>query len=515
MRGLILARQALAAVRCEFTHLAASVPRLPAFLALLVQFAQILLGVVSVPLLLRAFGPAKFSMLSILWAIPALVPLIDLGLPRALASLSVQPCNQAPHRQRDALLVAVGLQMAILLALYLAVWLPFSGSLVPKGLANLHGEIDTAEGLLAKFLIASAALSVANILTAFFQARGEHYNLLIVSSFNGIGIGLIPFLVVMGSPSISLFGEYTIQLRLFGLLLGCIFVYRVVDKRRVSAIYRVSRYWAKELLSGGMRAVWYFAISPLLVFGERYVAAYTYISAGTQIVSHLIAVDLGMRFLIVPGVIGQYSFKAIADAGSATRNFDAAAARYMPVMSSFYLLPLLAAICFARELINLWLGDALSSDVTVACFQTVLVALTTCSVSSLLVQTNLAANAMHRLSALVTVELICYPALVFAAIWFRPSFMDLAFLLSLCWALRVGVEAVAMAVMTKDMFSKGSLINYIMVVSGVPLVAVLITRAVEILYPPHEAIGKMAIFVTLGTALHVLVRRCAGETKSE
>lgn len=495
--------RSIGAIRHAWAYLGPSNKRLPAYIALLVQFAQILLGIVSVPLLLRSLGTERFSALSILWALPSLIPLIDIGLPRALASLLVQPHNREPDRQSRTLLIAVGIQAGILLLLFVSVWLPFSSMLVPHGVAGLQGEIESGASTLGKFLLASAILSVANILAAFFQARGDLYKLLMINAFNGLTISAIPLSVLVVSPSLAQLGTYTLVLRGAGLCFSCALVLAVVDLRRVAACYRGARTMVAELFGGGVRSLWYFAVSPLLVFGERYIASYS--DGRTQIASHLIAVDLGLRFLIVPGVIGQYSFKAIAESAGESGKFDLAVARYMPTMNNIYLLPLVGAICFARELLERWLGPAHVTGVTVACLQSVLVALTTCSVSSLLVQTTLAASAMQRLSALVIVELVCYPPLVFAAIWLRPNSMDLSLVLSLCWASRVVVEALAMTWLTRDLFQRGSLMDFSILTVCLPLLAALLSSGIDASGIAHSAVGKAVALVAAGALLRASI----------
>jgi hypothetical protein len=233
----------------------------------------------------------------------------------------------------------------------------------------------------------------------------------------------------------------------------------------------------RALLQRGVRSLAYFALSPVLVFGERFIA--TYFDANLSIAPHLIAADLGLRFLVVPSVVGQYAFRAIADSQLGQRTFDSAGSAYARWMAWFYLLPIVLAICFAKELLALWLGPARSGPINVFCVQTALVAIATCAASAFLVQVGLVSNVMRRLSTLVAVEVVIYPVVVLGALYWHPEGWSVSMLLSSLWACRVILEAGAMLFVTRDLFATGQFRRDATAFLALPLMGALIARVAD------------------------------------
>ncbi len=469
----------------------------PSLFALIVQALQILIGIASVPLLIHELGTQRFSAFSILWSLPSLAPLVDLGMPRAMATLIVQPGGDGRRHEGEILAVAVLGQLVVLVALAVLFVALASSGVALAGAGAIPGEPGAGPGLLGKFLFASACLALINLFATFFQARGELYSLLTLTSFASLAVSLIPLTAAVSSPTLSDLGNDTVAVRVVSLAVAVL----LLLPRRKEIFARMApasmRRLVRPLAVGSSKSLPYFALSPILVFGERYIVSG--LGGGLQIAAHLIAVDLGLRFLVVPGIIGQYSFRAIADSGSTERKYDRASLGYVDLMGWLYVLPLLGAICFSRELLRLWLGAERAAVVPIECVQFVLVAVTTCAVSSFLVQACLAAGEIRRLSRLVCLEAVVYPLCVWLILSHRGDLVALPVLLSALWSLRVIVEAALMIALTRDLFATRMMDWTALLFTGVPLACAAAVILVDRLGPSVPV--KAALLVALSGVL--------------
>jgi O-antigen/teichoic acid export membrane protein len=454
----------------------------PSVIALLVQLVQIGLGVATIPLLVSSLGAERFSMLSILWAIPSLVPLIDLGLPRAVAILLIGDRDPPADRQGVVLGAALLTQVVILFVLGAAWLLLDPGHAVLGRVGAMSGEPASTERTAHLFLLAAGALSLFNIPAAFLQATGRLYALLLITSLAGLAVSAVPLLAFWASLSLNGIAVATLVLRALALVVAFGIVFRSRWGWHVARDLRAAAATARQLLGTGAKALLYFAVSPLLVFGDRYLVPY--VEGSVAFTSHLIAVDVGMKFLIVPGVIAQYSLKSIADAAGGGRRFDQAAREYLSMMRWWYLLPVIVAIVFSKELLNVWLGPARRSIVSPASLQMVLVAISSVAVSSFLVQVALAADAVQRLSALVAVELVVCPILLYLALHFRPLGLELSLVLGFAWSLRVVAETAGMRHLFRDRFDTPVLGKSVFVFTILPCLAAVAAGAVDSFGPP-------------------------------
>ena len=463
--------------------------------ALLVQLVQIGLGVATIPLLVRSLGAERFSMLSILWVIPSLVPLVDLGLPRAVAILLLKDRDPPADRQAVVLGAAIVTQAVVLVVLGAAWMLLDPGQAVLGRVGEMAGEPEPIERTAHLFLLAAGALSLFNLPAAFLQATGRLYALLLLTSLAGLAVSAVPLLAFWASLSLHGIAVATLVLRSLALAMAFGIVFRSQWGWQIVRDLRAAAATARQLLGTGAKALVYFAVSPLLVFGDRYLVPY--VVGSVAFTSHLIAVDVGMKFLIVPGVIAQYSLKAIADAAGGGRRFDRAAGEYLSMMLWWYVLPLMVAIVFSRELLDVWLGATRRSVVSPASLQMVLVAISSVAVSSFLVQVALAADAVHRLSALVAAELVVYPVLLYLALHLRQYGLDLSLVLGMAWSLRVVAEMAAMRHLFRDRFDTPVLGRGMFVFTLLPCLAAVAAGTVDHFGPPGTPWIKGALLLGL------------------
>lgn len=478
----------------------------PSVIALAVQALQILLGIIAVPVLLAKLGSEKYGALSLLWVLPSLLPLFDLGLSRALASIAVHE-RDARHSGR-MLLSSLMLQALIWVFCALIFWVLPLTHVFPDSFLKFTDELDTLNKTVFLFLASCIALSMINIISAYLQARGRLYSLLIISSLASLTVGLIPMIAFFVHPTLELIARYTFWARFLCLLIGGIWVGCLLASEGWAGKVSGMGGDLKRLIGRAPAAGVYFILSPLLVFGDRYL--FSYIDPSSSVVPHLIAVDLGIKFLIVPSLLGQYSFRLISKMEAEGAKLDQIAKYYLRAMIFLYVLPLCLAVFFAKELIHVWLGGEHVSAVSVICIQSVLIAVATVAVSSFLVQASIGANKMARLSKMAIVEFCGGIVILIALIRFRPAFLDAAILLSLFWSLRVIIEAWWMLRVTRPFFGTSVMQKFTYTSIGIMISIALVAGLIDVLTSSSQVLMKIIILMMVSSsvvAMHFMGRK--------
>jgi hypothetical protein len=233
-----------------------------------------------------------------------------------------------------------------------------------------------------------------------------------------------------------------------------------------------------NLVVSGTQSIAYFALSPLLIFGERYLASYF---VTKQVMSsHLIAVDLSLRCLVVPGVVGQFSFRSISDRASAGVFFDSPLRTYLKFMVWIYLLPVVFGVLFAAELLWLWLGERSANPTVITCSRIAIASIASIGVSNFLVQTSLITNSMRKLSASVVVQLPLYLGCILFVLWLKPESWDSSIVLTCLWSFRTVGEAIVMLLLSKEHFSSKSLQHLIVPFIVVPVLVAIFASYAEL-----------------------------------
>jgi hypothetical protein len=193
-----------------------------------------------------------------------------------------------------------------------------------------------------------------------------------------------------------------------------------------------------SLLREGSQGIVYFALAPLVVYGERYLIPA--LSGLHSFSAHLIAVDVGLRFLFVPGLISQYAFRSVAQGLSGRSAIDGVFPAYFALVGPLFVLPLVAAILFGNELVHAWLG-AQADALTVLCVRIVALALGACSVSALLVQASIAAARTAALSRMAVVEVVLYLGAVALGALLLETPAAITLMASALWSLRLLINS--------------------------------------------------------------------------
>jgi O-antigen/teichoic acid export membrane protein len=314
----------------------------------------LLLGVVTIPFLIRRVGVESFGVLTLVWALIGYFSLFDFGLGRALTQ-QVAASRSANHDAELPSLVKTGLGftaatgviggliLAVLASPLASRWLNVSATLQPSTAISL--------------LIASIGIPLTTITTGL---RGvlEAYEDFGVVNVLRMGLGAANF--ALPALSVILIGNSLVWM-VASLILARIIVLLahawVVHVRMPAGwmVAPVSRENIRRLLSFGAWMTVSNVISPLMVTADRFV-----ISAvlGASIVAYYtVPFEALIRVLVIPGALTAALFPRLA----ATLKTDRAVAHRLYLGSLKTVFVILVPLCLFIALcskwgLTLWLG---------------------------------------------------------------------------------------------------------------------------------------------------------------
>jgi O-antigen/teichoic acid export membrane protein len=320
------------------------------FLGLAVPLA---LAFLIVPVAALNFGPARFGLLGLAWALTEYLTLFDLGLGRAL----VKFVADAIHHRSPKLSEIVSLSMAAQLAAGLVGGALFvlAAPLLVRGVFNVSPVL--ASEALGVFQVVGLSVPVV-LLMAGQRAVLEGAqrfdlgaSLKMVGSVAALAIPAIG--AVLGVP-LPMIMVYVLLSRLIVCLLYAIAIRRALPELR----WVYSRDWAllRQLVSFGGWVLVSNTVNPLLVYFDRFALS---VIAGLTATGFYTAPYEGVvRLLLIPvALVGSLlpALTANEAARDQTRLIQLASSSeriLAPVMA----LPLAAVLVFAPEMLRVWLG---------------------------------------------------------------------------------------------------------------------------------------------------------------
>lgn len=318
-------------------------------------------AVLSIPVLIRELGEARFGLLTLIWAVVSYFGLFDLGLGRALTQqLSVIFSGKDYSRvgptvtTASVLMAALGIFAGVLMA-----------GLAPWGVELIQSVPDRQETMNA--VLAMALAMPAIILTSGFRGVLEARHAFGVVNLIRLPMGLFTFLgplivVMYYPPRLDLIAAVLA----FGRIVACIahawFAWWVLPDYHGPIAFQ-PRLIKPLCVSGGWLTLSN-VISPFMGYVDRFIiggivsaAAVAYYATPQEIVTKL---------WIIPGALTAVLFPTFA-AQMARRDDQARQLFDKAVFWLFLaLLPLTSFLAlFARELLTVWLGAEFAAHSTV------------------------------------------------------------------------------------------------------------------------------------------------------
>lgn len=313
----------------------------------------LLVGLITIPLIVRGFGVERFGVLTLAWAVIGYFSLFDMGIGRAITQSMAARLETASVRDVSRL-AWTGLSMMLIFALIgaaivasLAPWFVSSVLNMPEALR----EETVAAFILLAAAIPAVVLSagLAGILAAL--QRFDLINALRIPM--GMMIFLIPLAILPYSKSMAYVCAGLLGIRILFLVLHAAACFHAFPPLR--AHMGIARPEIRGLLSFGGWLTVTNVIGPLMMYMDRFViGAVLTISA---VAYYVTPYEMVTRILAIPAALAAVLFPAFAAAKAGGSNH----ATTLYSMGGRAILGMLAPIVlvlvvFAEEGLRLWLG---------------------------------------------------------------------------------------------------------------------------------------------------------------
>ncbi len=313
----------------------------------------LLVGLITIPLIVRGFGVERFGVLTLAWAVIGYFSLFDMGIGRAITQSMAERLGIASERDISRL-AWTGLLMMLIFALIgavivasLAPWFVSSILNMPKAL----GEETVAAFILLAAAIPAVVLSagLAGILAAL--QRFDLINALRIPM--GMMIFLIPLAILPYSKSVAYVCAGLLGIRVLFLVLhvaACFHAFHPLRTHR-----GIARSEIGGLLSFGGWMTVTNVIGPLMMYMDRFVigavisvSAVAYYVTPYEMVTRLLAIPAALVAVLFP------AFAAAKAGGSshATTLYSMGGRAILGILAPI----VLVLVVFAEEGLHLWLG---------------------------------------------------------------------------------------------------------------------------------------------------------------
>ncbi len=319
--------------------------------------APLLVAVVSIPMLIDVLGPARFGLLTLIWAVVSYFGLFDLGLGRALtqrlaSALARQRVNDIGPIVATAcfLMGGIGLMAGVVMALF-AHW----------GVALINGVQDPEEAVRAVLVLAIAVPVV--VLTSGLRGVLEAQHAFGLVNVLRLPLGLFTFL---GPLAAALWFGPRLDVIALTLALGRLVALAAhawvawATRPPECGQFRVHRAQVRPLLVTGGWLTVSNIVGPVMGYADRFVIAAT-VSA-SAVAYYATPNELVTKLWIIPGALTAVLFPAFAvRTSTADRSTWPLAMRAVSWLFVTVLPLTLALALFSNGILSLWIDPAFAA----------------------------------------------------------------------------------------------------------------------------------------------------------
>jgi O-antigen/teichoic acid export membrane protein len=321
-----------------------------------------LLALVAVPILVRAFGDARFGILALAWTALGYFSLFDLGIARAVTHAVADSLGDGRRHE-------VGTVIWTSLALLLPVGIIAGGVLylvAPAISSMLNLPPDVHDEATASFRFLAFAVPFASASGALRGALEGQQSFGLVNALR-VPLGLLTFLAPLVSLQFSRSLVPAIAILAIGRAVLCI-AHVVAVAKAVPAFRSETAKWsgliARRLLAmGGWMQVTHL-VSPLMATLDRFVVGavlgvglVTYYVAPQELVTKMWLFNIA----VLPVFFSAVSTTGTRDPERTTALFD----KLLRLTLALIFLPTFLIVSLAPDILRLWLGQAFAEQSTV------------------------------------------------------------------------------------------------------------------------------------------------------
>lgn len=321
----------------------------------------LLVGLASIPLIVRGFGVERFGVLTLAWAVIGYFSLFDMGIGRALTqSMAARLASAAAPDVARLVWTSLALMLIFSLvgAAIVAVLSPWFVTSVLNMPQTLREETIAAFILLAATIPAVVLISgLVGILTAL--QRFGLINALRIPM--GVMIYLVPLAILPWSQSVMHVCTGLFLVRMLFLVLHAAACFRAYPPLWTYRGFARSEVRGLAGFGGWMTVT--NVVGPLMVYMDRFVIGAVLTLAA--VAYYVTPYEIVTRLLVIPSAVVAVLFPVFAAAHAATSNhaanvYSIGARAVLGIMAPI----VLVLVVFAKEGLRLWLGDDFAQQST-------------------------------------------------------------------------------------------------------------------------------------------------------
>ena len=316
--------------------------------------APMLLGIVTIPYLMRNLGVEAFGILTLVWALIGYFSVFDFGIGRALTQ-QVSSLRSAAATHELPMVIQSGLMLVAAFGALGGIVLAVFAH--PLGYRWLNVDPSLWQTATNCLLIAGIGIPLTTLVTGL---RGvlEGFEDFRTANILKIVLGCATFglpaaSVMLLGPSLEYVVASLVAARVAILLAHAVAIGHHVNAWRTAKLFDASK--AKPLLSFGIWMTLSNIISPLMVTADRFIISY--LLGGAAVAYYTVPFDFILRLLVVPAALTGALFPRLAslfatDLGEFKRVYRRAVLAVLVVM-----VPICASLAFgSRWGMTIWLG---------------------------------------------------------------------------------------------------------------------------------------------------------------
>lgn len=461
------------------------------------QVLPLLVGVITIPMLIKGLGTERFGVLTLAWMTIGYFSLFDLGLGRALTQI-ISRCLGKEETSELAGLVWTALAIMAVMGFAGAL---VAGFLTPFLIANvfkMHEQLRPET--LQSFMILSASIPIVILSSGFVGILTAYQRFDLINSVRtplGLANFLLPLFVLPFSTNLV---PITLLLAI-SRLCSCVLQFWLC--LRVMPSLGTERHFAfrevKQLLNFGGWMTISNIIGPLMVYLDRFVIGA--IISVTAVAYYATPYEMVTKLWIVSGSLIASLFPAFAASSNSDVNHTIQLLTKSMAAIFVFILPIVFIIVtFSHEILLLWLGKDFTENSTVVLQWLAAGVFINClaQVVFALIQ---GLGRPDLTAKLHLFELIFYLPLL----WFALKHYGIAGA-AVAWTLRVTADGILLLWVTKRLIPLAS--KFVLHLSGWA-VAASITLAVcayPASLPLRSVIFSITCFVVTGASLFYLRR---------
>ncbi len=319
-----------------------------------------LLGIVTIPFLLKRIGIENFGILSLVWAMIGYFSLFDFGLGRALTQQIASKLGLAEHSELPNI-IKTGLLFTIFAGLVGGLLLLILAH--PLGAKWLNVSAGFESSTTGALMVASLGIPMTTLtvgIKGVIEAYEDFKSTNIIRIFLGLANFAFPvFSVLLFGPDLIMIVWSLVLARGLVLIAHIFVIYKKMPVNWLRAKFEKDKMLA--LLSFGSWMTISNIVSPLMVVADRFIISS--IVGASLVAFYTVPADLLIRILIIPGALAAALFPKL----TAMRVKDPQAAKIIYLsslkMATLFMLPVCIFISiFSFWGLKFWLGEAFAEN---------------------------------------------------------------------------------------------------------------------------------------------------------